>query len=528
MNISAFFEHWSVVENPFRAEEARHDPVFTRLGLGAGACMHADFEKILGDLSHPSTSIVFGEKGSGKTALRLQMARRIAEHNASCGATSAGAAGRPVFLISYDDLNPTLDRFFTNVRLKNKTSDREGALRVLQRFTLADHMDAILHVGVTSLMDRLLADPPREPAATPEAIDAHKSLRHKLKRLDPAVKRDLTLLQLVYDRHGEPAGKRTAILRRKLRGAANWHPLLWRTLALLGWLPLAGVVALYIWMDQQRVPQNTWLIAAAIAGVIWLLLLAKHLLLDRWWMLRLASRLAKGVRSLPNSTDELAEALNLVPRSARAVADLPLDDSEDTRYEMFSRLDRALTALGYGGAVVIVDRLDEPSLIAGDPDRMKAVAWPMFRGKFLQQHGFGIKLLLPIELRHELFRESQAFFQEARLDKQNMIERLNWTGAALYDLCDARLRACLKPDAPAVGLADLFDPEVGIGGLVSALEQMHQPRDAFKLLYQCISEQCANVVQDEARYTISKDTLDVVRKHQAERVQLVARGLRPA
>jgi hypothetical protein len=43
---------------------------------------HSDFDKILGDLSRPSTSIVFGEKGSGKTAIRLQIADRVARHNA--------------------------------------------------------------------------------------------------------------------------------------------------------------------------------------------------------------------------------------------------------------------------------------------------------------------------------------------------------------------------------------------------------------------------------------------------------------
>ena len=61
---------------------------------------------------------------------------------------------------------------------------------------------------------------------------------------------------------------------------------------------------------------------------------------------------------------------------------------------------------------MVLDRIDEPTLISGDPDRMRAVIWPIMNNKFLQQEGIGFKMLLPIELRHELFRESNAFFQE--------------------------------------------------------------------------------------------------------------------
>ena len=33
MNLSQFFEHWQIIENPFRGEEARHDTVFVRMAL---------------------------------------------------------------------------------------------------------------------------------------------------------------------------------------------------------------------------------------------------------------------------------------------------------------------------------------------------------------------------------------------------------------------------------------------------------------------------------------------------------------
>jgi hypothetical protein len=70
---------------PFRTcRDQTYPPAWTRLRL---ATRH---------------SIVFGE-GAGKTAMRMQMAGRIALHNAR---PQNGA----LFLIEYDDFNPFLDR----------------------------------------------------------------------------------------------------------------------------------------------------------------------------------------------------------------------------------------------------------------------------------------------------------------------------------------------------------------------------------------------------------------------------------
>lgn len=533
MNVAGFFQHWGIAENPFQAEEARHDPVFAR--LGPGPTSHPDFEKILGDPSRPSSAIVFGEKGSGKTAIRLQLAERIDRHNA------ANPTSR-VLLVAFDDLNPMLDRLHERDRARSRplrvrrgkpeTEPRDPTLQALQRVRLADHMDAILHAAVSALMDRLLADAPRDAPRDDAALEAHRQLRQTLKRLDLQSKIDLTLLQVIYDRDAGRDAKRTAALRRRLRAAFNWRPLLWRTLALMGWLPLAAVVGGSFFIKEDRIDPKWWVYATIATGAAWLLLLLKHVVIDRWRMSRLARRIVKQVRAVPHEQDMLSAALNMVPRSIRVPSDLPLDESEETRYAMFARLTRSLDKLGYAGLIVIIDRVDEPTTVSGDPDRMKAVVWPMMNNKFLQQSRVGVKMLLPVELKHELFRESQAFFQEARLDKQNMVERLSWTGSTLYDLCDTRLKACLAASTPPFALADMFDKPVTRQDVIDALDQMHQPRDAFKFLYQCIAEHCANITQEHATangsWKISKDVLDIVRKQQVERIQGVYRGVRPA
>ena len=116
------------------------------------------WDKVYGDPSSPATSIVFGEKGAGKTAMRLQMAGQIDEHNAQ------NDNGR-LFVIEYDDFNPFLDRFAD--RLSGRK--QRNPAKVLAEWKLWDHMDAILSLGVTSLVDRLLGVPqPERPGRQPD------------------------------------------------------------------------------------------------------------------------------------------------------------------------------------------------------------------------------------------------------------------------------------------------------------------------------------------------------------------------
>ena len=101
-----------------------------------------------------------------------------------------------------------------------------------------------------------------------------------------------------------------------------------------------------------------------------------------------------------------------------------------------------LGTLGYGGIIVLIDRVDEPQQIEGDPRKMRALIWPLLDHKFLRHPGIGVKLLLPIELAYYLEKEDKEFYDRARPDKLNMIKPLRWTGPSLYDLASDRLRAC--------------------------------------------------------------------------------------
>jgi len=514
VNVATFLEHWGLVENPFRAEEARQDAVFSRLSLERAA--HPDFEKIVGDLSRPSTSIVFGEKGSGKTAIRLQLEQRVRRHNED-------HPHARVLLVPHDDLNPYLDRFcgpHPTERRRKPSNDQAPAKR-LAELRLVDHMDAILNAATSRIVDAVLEDREVEPP-----MDLGERPARALRRSDRSVRLDLMLLQAVYDRP-ERAAERTAHLRRRIRAPLGWSRLLWTAGAYSAWILPAAVVALWI-LFRRTFSDQTWMIFFIVALLIWAVALGKQFAWDEWRLRRLGGRVARQLRVLHRSGRSLAESFAHLPDHALSSEALPVDESDDHRYDMLSRLLSVADSLGFRSVLVVMDRVDEPTMISGDPDRMQAVVWPMLNNKFLQMDRFGVKLLLPIELRHALLRESAAFFQEARLDKQNLVERLLWTGATLYDLCNARLRACRNHADQSISLVDLFDEDVSRQDVVDALDQMRQPRDAFKFLYQCIQEHCSNVPEEQAAHRIPRFILETVRRQQVDRVEQFHRGVRPA
>jgi hypothetical protein len=502
MNLSQFLEHWSIAENPFCGEEARHDAVFARMA-DAEAAFHSDFEKIVGDLSRPASSIVFGEKGSGKTAIRLQIARRVAQHN------EANPGGR-ILLVPYDDLNSVLDRL--HERIGGKT-----ALDSFRRVRLVDHIDAILLLTVPVVCDAMLGEGTGEPGA---------GAKRQARGLDAVTRSRLLALQAVYDR-ASPQESRTRRLRRALRVGSDRRKRAWGALALMGWVAPAGVVGLFGWLGDWTVSQ-AWFVAIGGAAGAWGVALAKVGVLDRLASRRLARRIRRQVRVSGRADGSYARAISALPAGVRDADALPLTDSDDARYRMLGTLLEGMRACGFDGMVVVVDRVDEPTLVSGDAECMRAIVWPMLNNKFLQMERVGLKFLLPLDLRHALFKESASFFQEARLDKQNLVERLTWTGAMLYDLCEARLRACRREEAGAVSLVELFAEDVTRQDVVDALDQMHQPRDAFKFLYRCLVEHCANVTAEQGEWRVPRLVLELVRRQESERVQQLGRGIRPA
>jgi len=188
-------------------------------------------------------------------------------------------------------------------------------------------------------------------------------------------------------------------------------------------------------------------------------------------------------------------------------------DAEDkagafgSRYELLAKFQGVLKSLGSDGVVVLVDRVDEPHLITGSVERMRALVWPMLDNKFLKQPNFGLKMLLPSELVAYIEKEDRDFYQRARLDKQNMIPSLEWSGESLYDLANARVKSC-GTNGSQPKLRDLLDDSITDGRLLEAFRTLRVPRHLFKFLYRLLVAHCHAHTDDNPSWKVAPETFE--------------------
>jgi hypothetical protein len=467
MKVQEFLEHHGIAGNPFAEEDAQNDTVFKRTCLET--TFHPAWDKIYGDPADPSTSIVFGAKGSGKTALKLQMVRQFERHNES-------HPDARTFVVLYDDFNPFLDRFVSRV------GRGRAVEKSLAQWKLWDHMDAILAIAVTQLVTQLTDS------------------TAKLPRLSRPQARDLALLAACYDQStAESFPVRWSRLRRRVGYRAwlgNW-PRLAAVVATIGFV--AAVIVGGLRGDGEWLPR--WWAWAGL-GAAWLPM-AWRWLRSSWRSWRIVGSMRSGNRTL----GQLARALAAMPEVDLAGQPLPALPRSDDRYELMAKLQGVLATLGWKGMVVIVDRLDEPDLINGSADRMRQVIWPMLDNKFLKVPGLGFKLLLPQELYRFIERETEEFHQRARLDKQNLVPSLEWTGETLYDIASTRVKAA-SVGTPAATLAQLFDPAIDQRRLIDGLRSLRVPRQLFKFLYRLLVAHCHSHTDERPAYAISPERFE--------------------
>lgn len=477
MKVQQFLEHHGLTQNPFSQEDAQTDPLFQKL-CSAGT-FHPAWDKIYGDPSSPSTAVVFGEKGSGKTALRLQIVDHTAKYNAE-------HPDKRVFIIEYDDFNPFLDSF-------NETVGWTGAKpeRTLSKWRLWDHIDCILSIAVTNLIDDLLSNKPKDPAGPFEVPPA------KLANLTRVHKRDLLLLATFYDRSSDVAHQhRWTSLRRKLK-VTNFRSYLD---FFIGIAVTAGLFGILFRQESLHLLSSWWPWLIIIAG--W-----APLLWHQSRILWLAWKASRQIRVLDRNVTQLRYILSSFDSKDLINQPMPVRERSDDRYELLTKLQNILEALGFESITILVDRLDEPHLINGSAERMKALVWSMFDNKFLKQPGIGFKLLLPIEVGFFLTREDKEFYERSRLDKQNLIRTLEWTGESLFDLANDRARACATDPQSKVTIKDWFEESIGEPELVGTLSRLRVPRHLFKFLHRLLVEHCHRYTDASPNWSINRETM---------------------
>lgn len=494
MNIQQFLAHLSLASNPFVEEDAQTDPVFKEHCLKE--IFHPTWDKIYGNPAEPSTALVFGEKGSGKTAMRLQILEHINQYNRD-------HAGQQVFVIDYVDFNPFLDCFRETLPARKRKPER-----MLAEWKLWNHIDAILSLGVTSLVDRILGTP--HPAGVASPVE-----NRAVRLLDRNQSRDMLLLAACYDcSTAETYKGRWHRLRRKLRFRSlftRWDIFLSICVVLLVFGAIGGL--------------GQW----SLLATPWPYLLICISLLPRlarvWKWFWQARQVVKNLRTGNRQIWPLCKVMLNFSGSELGGQPLPNKERTDDRFELFRKLQAILQSLGFPGILVLVDRVDEPHLINGRAEFMKAFLWPLLDNKLLKHPGLGFKLLLPIEVEHFLEREDREFFQRARLDKQNMIPSLEWTGEALYDVATARVRACASPGTIPT-FRDWFEASLGEQRLIEAFRSLRVPRHLFKFMYRLLVEHCNAHTDENPSWKISSEMFESVLAVYLRDQDQVDRGLR--
>ena len=353
MKLEQFLRHHGISGNPFSEEDAQTDTVFKRLCMAT--IHHPAWNKFFGSPADPSTALVFGEKGSGKTALRLQAAAELDAYNHE-------HPHERVLAISYDDFNPYLDSCRAAMRATSMDA-------VLASWKLQDHMDAILSLGVTKLVDLLTAE------------------KAPLSVLTLDQRRDLLLLAALYDAStGESIAGRWSRLRRRSGFRPLWHR---RDLQIGVGTTLVVAILIGLFPFLRGLSILPWLLVPMLAG--WL-----------YWGWRLARAewfardIRKGLRVLSRDPSALRWELLWFKPSELGGQPLPTSSrgGAEERYELLRKFEGVLNTLGYKGIVVMIDRVDEPQQVEGDPQKMRALIWPLLDNKFLRHPGIGFKLLL--------------------------------------------------------------------------------------------------------------------------------------
>ncbi len=487
MNISEFLDHHGIARNPFAEEDAQTDAVLKEHCIDA--VRHPIWDKVYGDPKEPSTAIVLGEKGAGKTAMRLQITRSLEQFNEE-------NPGERVLVIQYDDFNPFLDRFAETF----STRRRNNPEKVLGEWKLWDHMDAILTLGVTGLVDSVLG------SLRPKGSTAIEVSESDLEALDASQSRDLLLLSAFYDQSLDSTFRERWSRLRKRLGFSTWQAHLDAVGGAACTIAVSFLLVFMLFRTSMEVLQSYGL--AMLAGYIVTALVAWMPWTIRWARRHMAAkRVVRRMRSGNRDVAQLRKVLMEFTPAELASQPMPDRVRSDDRYELLMKLQGVLDSLGYTGIVVIVDRLDEPHLVNGSADMMKAVLWPLLDNKFLKHPGLGIKMMLPIELSRFIEREDRDFYQRARLDKQNLIPAFEWTSESLHDVANSRIQACAKPGA-SPQLRDLFCEPISDERLLDAFRSLRAPRRLFKFLHRLLVQHCNSHLDSKPGWKIDLTTFE--------------------
>jgi hypothetical protein len=495
--------HWGLSGDPFACEDADKDAVLGRVDPSA---VHSGFDRIFGDPESPAPGIVFGEKGAGKSGLRLMMRRRIQAHNEAHPESA-------VFVVEYVDFDGHIEAL---QRRLAKGKSRADADQALAAWRLSDHLDAILSQAVTGLVDGLLERRlSLRGAGAKQLVDLHllTALYYRSKARTPSEALGSLARDVGAPGRSPGAGATGRVLLSILGLAVAALPFA---------APSIPALADWTFLTENRSPFAG--AGFAMAAMPWI----QHAFAGRKCR-STAADVASALRVLPSDPEALASVLSRMRPKEQGELLLPHGHEEAVRFEYLQRTLALLAATGHQGLYVLVDRVDEPTLLADGGERMREFVRSMLDIKLLQHPGLALKLFLPIEM-ETLWRSASAEqLKRMRLDKSNLVPELKWTGRELYEIANRRLLACSTEGAAAGALADLLGEDLLMEHVLETFGALGTPRYAFgflsEVLLQHVTELPDDLGPEDSRWRLGRSGFDVVRAGWIDRAGLMRRTL---
>lgn len=453
MRIERFFALHNIEGNPFvSAEEAQGDEILTSiLEQNEFRFGHPAWAKFCGTPPGNQTSLVFGPKGSGKTAMRLALEKRIAKYNEE-------HPERRVLLVKYSDFNQYLDTWKTQAEkqnfeglpwLKRLRGHSAPAASLKDQWTLTHHMDALLS-EISKNIPAILKQSDQSPRTWPGMI-----------------KYDVLFLAATYLPMEEVQYTNTM-----------------REIYTLLYSPL------------QRYARTG---RRMLVGICTLMLAP---LWTYFNSLLFAKRAKRAIEVVERKTRHTAWALRHLSVSyLRTIRLLRTDDSQVgqvDRYDLLlNRVTRIAEEAGYEQTIVVMDKVDEPMTIHGSVDKMADFIRPLLTNKLLHDDKLHFKLLIPNQLHIIIRKADSETANKFRLDKANVIYPFEWSGADLYQMLTERLSVRAHSNASEVDLQNFFGQELGKEDVIAQLDKLKTPRYANKFMDRLVRASCSTARKDE-------------------------------
>jgi hypothetical protein len=196
----------------------------------------------------------------------------------------------------------------------------------------------------------------------------------------------------------------------------------------------------------------------------------------------LAGEIYRNIRGVPVSLDGTFKIIQEIGPGLFEFHGIPR--TTENRFTLLKSFMELVRYFGLSGVYLLVDRVDEPTSIKGDPEKMRELVTPILDDQLFQIDHLGIILFLPYEL-HDL----KKYY---RSDRIKTISSINWSPDNMIRLIEKRMNVGRKPGSPPLHLADIFE-ESGESKAQFIVRQL-TPRNAFRLLSIIIEEHCQTVI----------------------------------